>query len=1226
MSRGWKIILWLALAAAMALAALPWWLGLALRPILHAERITFDRYERVGYGSFKLHQAQYTHPSVVITASEIQANTPLVWFAKWVHGGEPLITVTHWSLRHTPTPSVPGEKRTLNGMADLQRLLIRLVPILHRWLPLVHLDNGELRGITPEITLAHGVWHDSILKVDGVGIVGWNLDVGIAAKPDHSFNVTARSIAKDANVELAWSAPAVIGKGAWWDQPVQLNAHYTEEGWLPATADVVADNWNVAASRLKLGAPYERVSGQVRLRWSQEAYDVSLNAKAVPATGAKAPAFETQASAHGNFHDVTLNALHIDAPFAIAKLSAPVTFSVAHPLTASAAELAVKVDLAKLPWVEAHGTAEGRVTVSPDEAGSRQTFELDFSGVSAENYSLEKGRVRGVLAWPNLTLETFEAQLDKGSSISAHGSINWQTRELSDVTLQAKLAGPAFLAHWLPPGAGWTTAEIAASAQGPLDAPRHHGTLKLTDAILKPLQPMAIDASWQGTGTNLEIESARVKAGESTLDLAGTLAPGSVQLTKLIFSPHGEGALQLSAPAQLSWSPVWNISGLQLKAPVRKNPAEGQSPAEIQITAKGGPDGTMALNAIEFDSAWLQDWFAVTGPHWLVHTLQAHGRDAHGVLEFDTTMTGQIAMEPRPAEFRLNATGNANGIQLKELTVVESKRELTRATGKLPIAWKLQPEMKLSLDENAPLELSAVTESDSPLWSALSAYTGLKLAKPEAKIELKGSLRAPVGDIQLQVARFGLSGKKFKFPLPEFENLTLAMQLNRETVTLTRLSTQIDGQALQASGKMPMDDAHWKQLLHHPMAFDWSTATAHVEIPDADLAVLSKHLPNLIAPKGRLHARVDLAAGGTFSGELHLIDATARPLPPFSTLQEINADLTLSDRTLTVRKLTAKLGSEPVIVDGSVTLVPGEAPRLALGLKGTNLPLVRNTSLLIRNDVDLHAITDAKGITRVSGTITLRDCLVLANLSALLPTGQRGVTRQPPYFSVDADPFRTWPLAVDVRGSQAIRIRTAVFNGTASARFQLGGTLGEPRAVGELTVNEGQVLFPFATFAVQSGTLRLRESDPFHATVNVIANSQRHDYQLRLEATGQLPTPNLVLSSTPALDAEDVLLMVMTGQPPTNDATTTSSAGQRLAVLGAYLGKGIFDDLGYGGENRLEISTGEQVSLQGRETYEFEYKLDKRWSLTGEYDRFDSYNAGLKWRVYTEESKPVEKK
>ena len=180
--------------------------------------------------------------------------------------------------------------------------------------------------------------------------------------------------------------------------------------------------------------------------------------------------------------------------------------------------------------------------------------------------------------------------------------------------------------------------------------------------------------------------------------------------------------------------------------------------------------------------------------------------------------------------------------------------------------------------------------------------------------------------------------------------------------------------------------------------------------------------------------------------------------------------------------------------------------------------------------------------------------------------------------------------------------------------------------MGEITVDHGQVLFPFATFAVQNGTLRLREADPFHATVNLTATSQRRDYQLRLEATGQLPTPNVVLSSTPALEAQDVLLMVMTGQPPSNAEVTVSATGQRLALLGAYLGRGVFQDLGFGGEDRLEITAGEQVSLQGRETYDFEYKLGRDWSLTGEYDRFDSYNAGVKWRIYTEESKPVEKK
>ena len=326
--------------------------------------------------------------------------------------------------------------------------------------------------------------------------------------------------------------------------------------------------------------------------------------------------------------------------------------------------------------------------------------------------------------------------------------------------------------------------------------------------------------------------------------------------------------------------------------------------------------------------------------------------------------------------------------------------------------------------------------------------------------------------------------------------------------------------------------------------------------------------------------------------------------------------------------MTAKLGSEPVTVEGSVTLVSDGPPRFALGLKGENLPLVRTTGLLLRSDVDLHADTDAAGLTRLSGTLNVRDCLVLANvdLKTLLPTGLRGVTRQPPYFAVAAEPFHQWPLAVAVRAPSAIRVRTTAYNGTASAHFQLGGTLGEPRAVGELIVDKGQVLFPFATFTVQQGAVRLREADPFHAVVSVNATSLRRDYQMRLEMKGELPTPNVMITSTPAMEAADVLLMVMTGQPPVSDTTTATSSGPRLALLGAYLGRGLFQDLGLGGEDRLEISSGEHVSQQGRETYEFEYKLGEKWSLLGEYDQFDSYNAGVKWRVYTEESKPVEKK
>jgi translocation and assembly module TamB len=59
-------------------------------------------------------------------------------------------------------------------------------------------------------------------------------------------------------------------------------------------------------------------------------------------------------------------------------------------------------------------------------------------------------------------------------------------------------------------------------------------------------------------------------------------------------------------------------------------------------------------------------------------------------------------------------------------------------------------------------------------------------------------------------------------------------------------------------------------------------------------------------------------------------------------------------------------------------------------------------------------------------------------------------------------------------------------------------------------------------------------------------------------------------------------------------------------------------------EERLSVSVGERISRQGRETYDIEYELSPRWSLVGEYDEFDEYNVGVKWRVFSEKQKPEE--
>jgi translocation and assembly module TamB len=109
----------------------------------------------------------------------------------------------------------------------------------------------------------------------------------------------------------------------------------------------------------------------------------------------------------------------------------------------------------------------------------------------------------------------------------------------------------------------------------------------------------------------------------------------------------------------------------------------------------------------------------------------------------------------------------------------------------------------------------------------------------------------------------------------------------------------------------------------------------------------------------------------------------------------------------------------------------------------------------------------------------------------------------------------------------------------------------------------------------------------------------------------------LQFSSIPPLSSEQIVLLVTAGELPSDDFTLTPQ--QKAQTVAVFLGRDLLTKLGVGddSEERLTIQSGEQMSEQGKPTYSVEYKLTERWSLTGEYDRFNAFNAGLKWRIYS---------
>ena len=332
-------------------------------------------------------------------------------------------------------------------------------------------------------------------------------------------------------------------------------------------------------------------------------------------------------------------------------------------------------------------------------------------------------------------------------------------------------------------------------------------------------------------------------------------------------------------------------------------------------------------------------------------------------------------------------------------------------------------------------------------------------------------------------------------------------------------------------------------------------------------------------------------------------------------LQDINADLSFAGRRVTITQLQGLMGGQPLTLSGAAAWSGGREIDLDLQLRGTNLPLVRKTGMLLRGDLDLTISTADDQTTTVRGKVALHNGLMLADVGSLVPAGGERRSTRPPYFSVEVEPFAAWGLDVAVDGENFMRLRTPLLNGVATVHARLDGTLLNPRAIGEVSLREAVVKLPFANFTVEEAVAELSPQNPYEPELHLRAEGKRLGYDLLMELTGTTSEPRLELSSEPTLPASDVLLFVMAGVAPKDEVSY--SEGRRALQIGLYLGREIVGDLlGLDAGDRLTVTTGEKLSRRGRETYRFGYLLDDRWTLTGEYDEFDYYNAGFKWRWY----------
>jgi translocation and assembly module TamB len=1198
-------------AAVLCVITLPFWLGAALRLAPERWGVRYGGYERIGYGRFALRDVDYQRANVHVTVARVEVDSPLLWLWHRGAGQARPVVAGKWSVVVGPKPANAPKPTGESGWVPLRTTLRRIADQLDRWLPRAQMGEGSVTWPGGGLTLASADWGERKLAVKHLSFRMLDADATAEFPTTDELRLMAKTVDNAGTVRLKNAVAAVDAEITWWGQRATLTGEYGPRGWLPAKATLQADDWSVPGEKLKLGASYAAVRGRTRIEWTDQALRADAEVHGDPVPDKKIPPLEATLRGHGDLQTFTVEALHATLPGITADLSAPITVDRQGKFADGPAKFAVQADLAKQPWFEARGNVQGTAELVPTAgAAPVVNFRVLARDVVAQGVSVATVDATGRFVWPRIEMTSVAIVGGAGERLVAKGGWDLRSREILGATVEGELRR-ATLARWVPSQPKFDSIAIKAEAAGPLATARHSGEIRAGNVVIAGVKPMTITASWSGAGAALEKVSGEAVAGETRLSLRGALDRDGAKLTALELMQHNESRLRLTQPATIQFRPALHVEGVRL--------AGGASAVDADVT--WGETGHAAVAVRGVPSTWLADLVTLPGPTWQLLSVALTGSWDRGPMTFSAVVGAAIELgEGRRAVVNLAGRGDQAGVQLEALRAAEGAASIVNATGVIPLTFTPGAIPLVHVNETAPLQVDADTAPNAAFWSELAALTGLELKDPHASVHIKGTWRRPEGDVQLNVARLAADPKRFKRPLPTIEALRVSVVGDPTGVRLDSLSFRVEGQEMKAAGRLPIGDGDWAQAWKQPLVLARRGADLRFEVPDADVAVFARFLPTYLAPQGRLHVDVGYK-GGEFAGNLRLQGAATRPLGPLGVVQDIDADVTLVGNRVNIRSVTAKSGGESVRLSGQLEIPefkagePAPLPKFDVVLQGNNLPFVRRSGLLMRGDLDLKLTTPARGSPVLSGNVKLRDSLFLQDLRALRPGGTRSVSRRPPYFSIDTPPLDTWRLDLTVSGDEFMRLRTTLFNGVASANFHLGGTLAEPIAIGDATIDDGRVRLPFASFEVQEGRVTLTREQPYEPQLSVVATARRFSYDLRMEVTGSANAPILTFSSSPPLEHGQILLMVMAGEAPKSE--TLFSDQQRAQRLGQFIGQSLLASLtDSDSAERLSIAPGEKLSRTGRDTYQVEYKLSDRWSAVAEYDEFDEYNGGLKWRVY----------
>lgn len=367
-------------------------------------------------------------------------------------------------------------------------------------------------------------------------------------------------------------------------------------------------------------------------------------------------------------------------------------------------------------------------------------------------------------------------------------------------------------------------------------------------------------------------------------------------------------------------------------------------------------------------------------------------------------------------------------------------------------------------------------------------------------------------------------------------------------------------------------------------------------------------------------------------------------LPP---LEALNLNLSIANDLFTIEDCVGEIGAEPFRIRGSAYWDSElNAPWVSVRLAGKNLLLTRERDQRIRADIDvtlsgplpLQPPTPTTPRATVTGDVTITDGRSTSPIDLYSFAGPREVSVNDPdmiLFSITSAPLKYVVidrLKVRTHPSAPFRVRNNLVVGGIRMYLTLGGTLEVPEPLGDISFNQLRVKLPTGTLSVETGVLTFDTISPFDPRISLVGRIRVAGYDITVSADSRLSRVQaleLEVSSNPPLPNDELLFLLLTGQPPrevTTDDSSSLAAAQNVAVfIGRDLLNRLFDSGPSEGEtilDRIELETGEQTTDSGAQTVRVRLRMAEDLlgghndlAIEGERDIYDEYNAGVVLRI-----------